>query len=354
MSTDYFSGRFSVHGHAVELTSHCPRYAPDLQHLLAPFAESDWPEGFAATSGTLHPYDQADVLRHLSPTAKLVESAMGWMELYEDGERFWLVDDRWGICEINILKSQWRSWILPEPQIDSFQCAETSVLWPMAQLLRHKGLHLAPAASVAFDGWSGLLISRGSIDRELEALAEAGFSVIGQRWTAMREEDGRVSILHVPGRVEHTPDRRRFASEHDAIPRWINLHEQHPESFQHHAFCDAVLMIEPGRRPRGKMSEASPVNAIHALRRCWPIVELHPTRRTGAFSAKMAQCCRCYEIQLSRDPKDLVHMLHAAQGLELTPWASTTEPTPAPSSFKTHSHINRMMPDLSWPIAKAS
>jgi hypothetical protein len=323
-SHEFVSGRFSIHGLAVELTSYCPLLSGDLAHLFGGMIETDWPEGFAAISGTISVYEESDVLRHLSPAATLVDdpAAAGAMEVYQDGERFWLVDDRWGIGEINVLKSQWRSWVFPEPQIDSFRCTELAVLWPMAQLLRNRGLHLLPTASIATDGWAGLLISRGNIDRELAALAEAGYGIIGQRWTALREEDRKLSLLHLPGRVEHTPAQRRpGAAQRGGIPRWIDLLAEHPEALEHHAFCDAVLMIEPGRRPMSRVAELTNVNAVHAVRRNWPITELHPSRnRSGQFAARLAQACRCYEIQLSRDPADLVQMIGALSGVELTPW----------------------------------
>jgi hypothetical protein len=320
-SDDLFSGRFSLHGLGVELTCHCESIVPDLEHMFAPFYEHDWPEGFPAVSGTVLPYDQHDVMRHLSPDATPVDDAAGLMELYEDGERFWLVDDRWGLCEINILKAQWRAWLLPEPQIDAFRCVEAAVLWPMAQLLRRRGLHLVPAASIATDGWAGLVVSRGAIDRELAALADAGVRIIGQRWTALREEDGRLSLLHMPGMTEHTPRARRLGIVNDtAIPRWVDLTSQRPECYQHHAFCDGVLMIEPARRPRSQVIEASSINAIHALKRNWPIVELNPGRRQGQFVSRLAQSCRCYEIQLSREPGDLARIVRSIQGLEFTPW----------------------------------
>jgi hypothetical protein len=144
--------RFAVHGCAVGLSSAVSALAPQVDHLLRDFRVKQWPPRVVPVSGTVWPYEQSHVLKHLSPTARRVPTHCELLELYEDEERFWLVDDRWGIAEINLLKGQWRSWVLPNPAIDATRVAEMAVLWPMAQLLRARGLYLLPAASVAFCG----------------------------------------------------------------------------------------------------------------------------------------------------------------------------------------------------------
>src|SRR5581483_10770081 len=108
---------------------------------------------------------------------------------------------RWGLSELNLLKGQFRSWVLPHPSIEPYRVFEMAVLWPLAQLLRAKGLHLLPGISVARSGWGMLLISPFSIELELSALVRAGFKVIGQHWTILREEDNRVAMLHLPGQI---------------------------------------------------------------------------------------------------------------------------------------------------------
>ena len=69
MSSHSFSGRFSVHGLAVEITNHCPVISDDFQHMFGSLSESQWPDGFAATNGTVSVYEQSDVMRHVSPSA---------------------------------------------------------------------------------------------------------------------------------------------------------------------------------------------------------------------------------------------------------------------------------------------
>src|SRR6266850_108574 len=134
--------RFSLHGTGIGVTSMVKFLAPEIEHLLGDFRVSNWTAGVVPVSGAIWPYEQLHVMRHLSQTARRVPTnlAAAEMELYEDEERFWLVDDRWGIVEVNLLKGQWRSWVLPAPTIDPVLVAQMALLWPMAQLLRARGL----------------------------------------------------------------------------------------------------------------------------------------------------------------------------------------------------------------------
>ena len=75
---------------------------------------------------------------------------------YSLAEKHWIVDDRWGVCEIDLLKHRWRSWVLPNPSLDPVHLAEAAVLWPMAQLLRSRGVEIVPAISVERAGWGAL------------------------------------------------------------------------------------------------------------------------------------------------------------------------------------------------------
>src|SRR6185437_2710408 len=110
--------RFSLHGTAVGIDSHVDALGPQLEHTFREFRVTTWKDAAVPITGTIWPYEQTHVLRHMSPTARRVASNSDLMELYEEDERFWLVDDRWGITEINLLKGTWRSWILPNPQLD--------------------------------------------------------------------------------------------------------------------------------------------------------------------------------------------------------------------------------------------
>lgn len=309
-NTPVMRRKLAVHGPVVELDCTVPELAPSLDLLLGRFTVPGWPEGFAPAFGSIRPYEQAEVSRCLSTSARHAGRTPEMMDVYEEGERFWLVDDRWGMCEINILKAQWRSWVLPQPRLDSLRVAEMAVLWPMAQLLRSRGLHLLPAVSAVRDGFAMLLICPFGLEPELTTMVAAGFKIIGQRWTGVREEDGRLALLHLPGRTQRSTVPRLRSSIGEA-ETWIDLADEYPGSWQNHAFCDAVLIAEPGRRPRAHLRQCDPAAAINVVRRAWPIVELHPTRRASQLPARLAQGCRCYELQLSRNPKDLLALLNS-------------------------------------------
>src|SRR5438874_1059805 len=134
---DSCNHQFAIHGLAVDLTCQVPVLNLPIDALLGEFTVGEFPESFTPATGFIRPYDQSVVLRHLSPTATPVP-APGGMELYEHAERFWLIDDRWGLAEMNVLKGQWQSWILPDPTIDASGVVESALLWPLSQLLRLK------------------------------------------------------------------------------------------------------------------------------------------------------------------------------------------------------------------------
>lgn len=317
--------RYVVHGTPVEVECDVPYLAAEQERVLAHFAAGDcacWPPGFIPTVGLVKPYDPAQVLRHLSPSARPVPAAQlagnELVELYAEGERFWLVDERWGMAEVNLLKGQWRSWVLPRPRLEPYACAEWAALWPLAQLLRPRGLTLLPAASVVRDGWAALLVGPYSLEPELTALVRRGYKVIGQRWTALRDEDGRVALMHVPGRVERAGGAAPLrwggeagTSAAGSASSWIDLCDQYPGSWQNHAFCDAVLVVEPGRRPRPALSELDVENAVALLRQAWPVAELHRQRGAAHLAPRLAQTCRVAQAQLSRDANDLPALLDA-------------------------------------------
>ena len=270
---------------------------------------SAWRQGALPVSGMLWPYEQLHVLKHLSPTARRVATNSDLLELYEDGERFWLVDDRWGIAEMNLLKGQWRSWILPNPSVDAVRCAQLAVLWPMAQLMRSRGLYLVPATSVAMGNRSFLMLSPFGVEPELTALIRGGYSVIGQSWTAIREENGRFTMLHLPGQVERAiPPGMRLSSDAQA-PAWVDLMREYCGAEQRQGWCDAILIVDPGRRPQASVRPLDRARAVQTLKSAWPIFELHPNRRHGQLPARLGLRVPCYQLHLSREPKDLLRIL---------------------------------------------
>src|SRR3954469_9446025 len=105
--------RLAVHGLAVQLRCDLPAVAEPLEHYTETFKVPAFPQGFSAVTGAIRCYEQREVLKCLSPTARRGAGTPDFLELYEEQERFWVIDERWGLCEINLLKSTWRSWLLP-------------------------------------------------------------------------------------------------------------------------------------------------------------------------------------------------------------------------------------------------
>ena len=301
--------KFAVHGLAVEILNEVQSLNQRVSHWLKPFEADVLPDGVACTTGQIRTYDPAEVMRHLSPTAVPVATPGQLLELYQEGERFWLVDDRWGLCEINVMKSSWRSWILPRPTLDPVRVAEMAVLWPMAQLLRPKGLYLLPAAAAARGGFGVLILSPFNMEGELRALIHAGYNLIGQRWVAVREEGARIEMLQMPGEIERESSPRLRDASLGPASRWVDLTSEHCGIAQAHAFCDAVLVIEPGRRPSAHVTEVAAQRATDTIRRAWPITELHPFRKHGQLPMKLSQRCRAWQGQLSRRAEDLLVLL---------------------------------------------
>jgi hypothetical protein len=307
--------KLAVHGPVIDLECGVPELEPAIDALLGCFSVPTVPEGFSPVAGTIHDYDHAEVSRYLSPTARHLARIDDLLDVYEEGERFWLADDRWGMAELNLLRGHWRSWILPIPKLDAQAVAEYAILWPMAQLIRGRGIHLLPAVSAVRDGFAVLMICPFSLEPELRTMITAGYRIIGQRWTAVREEDGRLALLHVPGRVARalspqlrgTPSGDGRASQAE----WTDLCGEHVGAWQNHAFCDAVLIAGAGRRPKAHLHELDASDAVQRLRAAWPMVELHPTRRQSQLPGRLVQSCRTAELQLSRNPKDLLALLNS-------------------------------------------
>jgi hypothetical protein len=310
--------KFAVHGLAVELLCEVPMLDEQAGQWLEPFEADVLPDGVSCTSGHVRRYDAVEVMRHLSPSAVPVATPGQLLELYQEGERFWLVDDRWGLCEINVMRGTWRSWILPHPTLDPVRVAEMAILWPMAQLLRPKGLYLLPAAAVTRGGFGLLILAPFNIEGELRALIEAGYSVIGQRWTAVREDGGRIELLAMPGQIEREASPRLRDASLGPASRWVDLTSEYTRIGRPHAFCDAVVVVEASRRPTAHVNEVGEQRATDVIRRAWPITELHPFRKHGQLPMKLSHASRCWSAQLSRRPADLLVLLESIRSPECT------------------------------------
>ena len=151
-------------------------------------------------------------------------------------------------------------------------------------------------------------LTQADLTWEPTTLIRGGYRVIGQSWTAIREESGRFNLLHLPGHVERTiPPGMRLMSE--PIANWVDLTAHYLNAEQQQAWCDAILVVEPGRRPQTNLRPLDRARAVQVLRSAWPIFELHPNRRHGQLPARLAQKVPTYQLHLSREPRDLLKML---------------------------------------------
>jgi hypothetical protein len=284
--------RLAIHGSLVEIDCKVPAFEPTLGRLLGSFAAKDWAGGSSATHGAILPYDEAEVVRRMPPAAQPLHRPGDLTEIYALDERAWIIDERWGLCEINVLRGQWRSWILPQVQIDPVKLADNVVFRPLAQLLKNRGLHLVPAMSVARSHFAVLILCPFDLDQELAAMLAKGYRVLGQRWTCVHEEKDKIELLFLPGMQQ--------------------------------AKCTAVIVVDAGRRSRPALREWSAVDAATVLRLSWPIPELHPQRRQthSQIATRLAQLCPCFQLQLTRDPTDLPSLVESIRSASAMPKAA--------------------------------
>src|SRR4051794_32274362 len=100
-----------MYGAGIELNGAVDLLAEQIDTLFKSFGMAATDLSVPPVVGTLRRYEQAEVMRRLSASAVRVATpahgASPLMELYQEGERFWLVDDRWGMAEINLIKGTW-------------------------------------------------------------------------------------------------------------------------------------------------------------------------------------------------------------------------------------------------------
>jgi hypothetical protein len=306
--------RLNVHGLAAELCCSLPGIRQVMADLFAPLLVTEWPEGFQPIEGMVEAYDADVVARHVSPKADRVAVFGDYAELWRDGERCWLIDEGWGLTEINLLKRSWRSWILPQSDLNPIRTVEQAVLWPMSQVMLTRGLSLTPSASIVHKGRGILLLSPFSLEPELSMLVAAGHGLISQRWTAIREEEGRPVLLQMPGRVERSPIPQLRSKAKNVFAmgptqaEWIDLSAD-AASVCNYAWCDVVMIVEPGRRALPRMTVLTGASSTAAVRRAWPMPDLGHMQRQAQLSTKLGHSASVYQVELSRDPRALMRLL---------------------------------------------
>jgi hypothetical protein len=307
--------RLNVHGLAVELSCALPGMRQVIDDLLGTLAAPEWPDGFALIEGVVDRFDPDIVARHLSAQAERVASFGDDAELWRDQERCWLIDEAWGVCEVNLLKRTWRTWLLPVAEADPVRAIDHAVFWPMGQILSTRGLSIVPASSVVYRGRGVLILSPFNLEPELSMLALAGHGLISQRWTALREEDGRTVLLNLPGRVERSPvpqlrSRLRIELTSSTGPEWMDLATQ-AATVCPYAWCDAALIIDPGRRATASSKLLTGASAVAALRRAWPVTELTSAQGHAQLARRLVQSAVVCQVELSRDPRALLRLLES-------------------------------------------
>ncbi|MGF1633731.1 MAG: hypothetical protein ACFCVE_07760 [Phycisphaerae bacterium] len=293
-------GNYCMHGLAMSLTNAVPGMAHAVATILGGFEVDAFPPGFTAIDGRVEPYDVDSLTRRLPAGATRVptpDDADDTFEIYQEGERFWRVDERWGICEVNLLKRTFRSYVLESrlsharrmdqagnADLSTYALAEAAVLWPASQLMLAQGLHLVPATALAADGWGVLLVGDQEITADLRQMIAGGFSLIGQRWAALRAEDGLVAMLRMP------------AGEGCRV--------------SHHAFCDHVVMINGFRREDTLLRPLAVHQATAALQRIWPARHVRRTAAERQLVNRLAETCRVDQVTLGRNVCDLAHVIN--------------------------------------------
>ena len=304
--------QLGLHGLSLQIRCNLPGLNHELEHRFGSFFQKKIGLRLPVTTGFIGPYDSTQVLRHVSPNAVALTGIGFGREAYQDGECIWMIDDRCGLCEINFMKGQWRSWILEPALADIRRCIDSAILWPMAQLLRIRGLHLIPAVSVAADNFAALILCPFGILPELSAIAANGWRIIGQRWSALRVVKDKIELLHMPGGIETAiwPRRPQASFLHDDC---FDLHAVYPESRMQQANCDAVIVVSSGRRPQASANGLSRWEASEVIRRAWPIAELHPRKRGGVMAGELGKNCQCVEARLSPRGEDILEILQAVR-----------------------------------------
>jgi hypothetical protein len=302
---------FSLYGAAVRLTNSYRALDEQIRFFLHPFVQPCRASVAGQIQGEICAFDLGEVTHSLSQAAGSRRYSDDLVEIYSLADKHWIVDDRWGVCEIDQLRRRWKSWVFPEPSLDPIHLAEAAILKPMAQLLRYRGVELLPAISIERSGWGALILSPYPISREIARLVRAGYRVIGQRWTALVYQNNRIVLRHLPGAVETLGAHGRSISRR---PIWTDLTADNPWASADLSWCDAAIIVAAGRRIQ-TVGRIIPVEQSQgALRRAWPIPDL-PIGRPRLLhpAAALARDCYCLGLQLSRREEEFLDFIELAR-----------------------------------------
>lgn len=333
--------RFSVHGLSLELTVDQPALLSSIDHLFGDFELRSTDAASANSAdvmvrGSIQTYAERDVMKRVSATARSVPvvrtlAATGRAnpaEIYQDGARVWIVDERWGLGEIDFLRNRWTCWVLPTTSLSPAELVESMVHWPLHQLLRSRELHLLPAASVSRPGMGVLLLAPFQIGPELRSMIGAGFRVIGQRWTALRHTrllpinmplQRYLEVCQMPGWVDvPAVSSAQLGLRRSVTDRSLDLGLEHCGSASASAMVNTVVLIQPARRPTARLRRVRDDDAVAAIRRAWPILEMHPSHQRSPILSELADRCCVFEATVSQNPADLAELLIALSPASVT------------------------------------
>lgn len=235
----------------------------------------------ATITGAILPYDAGEVARRVSSDAKLLQSGDSGFDqgaevfAMPDGSRFWWINELWGLCEIDLIKRRFISFVLDRPRLGGIELMESAVYVPLSHLLQPHGVHLIPAVSLAQRGRGVLVLTPFALDNAIRAMADFGVGVLGQRWTCVARDpqSGQWQLRYVPGRTlcPVSPARRTVG---DAASLGLRYDASSPLMRRQPASCELVLSLD---LMRGKSTSAKPVPKLEAgnlLRERWPISDL--------------------------------------------------------------------------------
>lgn len=292
--------RANLFGHCVEIASREPAATSLIQAMLVdrdPVASTTAP----AIRGLIYPFDSALVARSVRRSSNRVPTRDPLQEIYADNERLWLIDERWGVTEVNLLKRLWRSWV--RPNVDPSVMLDHAICWPMAQLLERRGTSLIPAVSLVRDGWGVLVLSPYDLTAELSRLTHAGYRVMGARWTAVHTSVAGVTLHRGP----------EAWSAGVASPGTLTVGDPWFGCRAASSACDCVMIVQPTRRDRVAARSVGAATAHASLQNGWP---MYSGRRHAEFTqtlSRLVDRAHIVEAHLARNPNDLLDLLMAAR-----------------------------------------